>query len=168
MAGEMAEQSALQEEFENGRRDLWLKLYAEACENIRATDEASFKLLGFVPSLSAAGTTLLTLGQKWAEANRTLVVLVSAAGLLITFGLFRWEMRNVQKCDRLIGSAAELERRLSSSLGESEFAGPFDDWSKTEAPSVFGVKIGKAKAEKVIYFFSGAAWLIPILAALFR
>lgn len=57
---------------------------------------------------------------------------------------------------------------MSSSLGESKFAGPFDDWSNAEPPNVLGVKIGKSKAEKVIYFFSGTAWLIPILASLFK
>ena len=101
---------------------------------------------------------------------------------MLTFGLFRWELRNIETCSWLIKRAADLERsqfkleQFGSEKGQ--FAG------REKGPPLypfFGKRqkgkdnkpipwlqhpIGKTEAEKIIYITAIGAWIIPVLAAL--
>jgi hypothetical protein len=75
------------------------RVYAETCTNIRATDDVSFKLLGVVPLLSAAAMLAIFLKDFSFSAEKApLVVFLSIFAALITLGIFRWELRNIQSC----------------------------------------------------------------------
>jgi hypothetical protein len=72
-------------------------LYVEICTNIRETDDISFKLLGLVPLISGAGVVVALLNSDvlWSPA----IYLISILGAGITFGLFRWELKNILICN---------------------------------------------------------------------
>lgn len=122
------------------------RFYTETCASIRATDEISFKLMGLVPFVS--GATLLTFFVKEPiSADKTgLVTGLALFAALITLGLFRWELRNIQTCSWLKRRAETLEEELVMKSGAPEQPKP---------PS----KIGKTEAEKWIYSFTILAWL---------
>ena len=165
-----------------------VKVYEEICTNIRTSDDISFKLLGFVPLISGSGAAILTLSEIWADMSSLAVLLISIVASIITFGLFKWEMRNVQKCDWLIARAAELEHSFFSakSPGERRVITQFFGWGFQAKPPLFGklpkfrtkeegenskdqgTRVGKTEAERIIYWASITAWLVPIGMALIR
>ena len=168
-----------------------VKVYEEICTNIRTSDDISFKLLGFVPLISGSGAAILTLGQIWGDTSSIAVLLISIVASIVTFGLFKWELRNVQKCDWLIARAAELERSFfyTETPGEKRVISQFYGWSLQAKPPLFGklpkfqaieeaekgkdrnsagARVGKTEAERIIYWASIAAWLVPIGLALVR
>lgn len=131
------------------RNDNAAKVYEQICENIRTTDDVSFKLLGFVPLFSSSGVAILSIARFREVISCPAVILVSLAAAVITFGLFKWERRNVQRCNWLIARAAELELTLfcdlsgrqqddtsrpSTELHVHQFAG----WKAHKAPPLFG------------------------------
>ena len=123
------------------------RVYAETWANVRATDEISFKLLGIVPLLS--GATLLTffLKEQVAAEKAPLVITLSLFAALITLGLFRWELRNIQTCSWLRRRAEALERRVVASAEAPQQPKP-------------PLRIGKTEAEKWIYAVTIIAWLL--------
>lgn len=72
------------------------RLYAETCTQIRATDEISFKLMGLVPLVSGAALLTLFLKESVSSDKAALVVVLAMFAAVITLGLFRWELRNIQ------------------------------------------------------------------------
>ena len=129
--------------------------YKEICENIRETDRISFKLLSLVPLSSGVGAGVLTLLQKSALLENiprpglaVAMVLLSLIAASIVFGLYKWELRNIQKCNWLIGRAAALEK----SGGISQYEG----WENQET------SWGKTRSEKLIYRIAIAVWFVPI------
>ena len=135
-----------------------LKLYSEIWKGIRETDSISFKLLGLVPFVSGTGSGILASVLHHKVIAPGAVVFLSLLGALVTFGLYRWELRNIQTCSRLLKRAEWLERRF----GMSALAG------REEAPRLLGLfPVGKKWAETIIYTASAAAWLVPIFACIF-
>ena len=129
------------------------RVYAETCADIRATDDISFKLMGIVPLVS--GATLLTFFLKEPiSANKAaLVVSLALFAALITLGLFRWALRNIQNCSWLKRRAEALENVIVATSGATRQPKP-------------PLKIGKTEAEKWIYSFTILAWLsIPPLVS---
>jgi len=127
------------------------RFYAETCTSIRATDDISFKLMGFVPLVS--GATLLTffLKDPISQDKAALVVALTLFAALITLGLFRWELRNIQSCSWLKRRAEALESEIVTISGAPKQPQP-------------PLKIGKTEAEKWIYSVTILAWLsIPSL-----
>ena len=118
--------------------------YQQLCENLRFTDEISFKLLGLVPFVSgAAFSVALVRGQAfWSPA----VFYLSLFGALTILGLFRWELRNIKTCNYLKDLIADLEG--SSSTGNKA---PGLVWDQ--------LPIGKTLAEKLVYTVCALAWL---------
>ncbi len=131
------------------------QVYEETCSRIRATDDISFKLMGIVPLLS--GTTFLAFSLKdgisapiSADSERVLFIL-SLFAALITLGLFRWELRNIQTCNWLRRRAEALEKFVVPEIQLRE-----------QPPRPLG--FSKTQAEKLIYFWTVIAWLsIPIV-----
>lgn len=152
-----------------------LDVYKDICNNIRVTDDISFKLLGIVPLASGAGSGALTVLDKsrMLEGQSALVVAaLSALGALITLGLFRWEMRNIQKCLWLIARAAVFERDI---LGREGLH--FNGVARKEhldAQTINDIRIasllstpwGKTQAEKLVYMASIGVWLVPLVIAI--
>jgi hypothetical protein len=150
-----------------------INVYQEICGNIRATDDISFKLLGTVPVVSGIGAGALTILEKTqllAAYSDYAVISFSVLGALVTFGLYRWEMRNIQKCNWLIARAADFERELLGEKLTEQRGVQFVGWSKdrTPLPSIFKRPWGKTQAEKFIYGVAIAAWFVPVLILLLK
>lgn len=130
------------------------KRYAEICTSIRTTDEISFKLLGLVPLLS--GTAIVVLLKAEAKLS-PLLLLLCLFGAVISFGLYRWELRNIQTCEWLRDRGAEIE---SAEFGLEK--GLFVGRSREQfpAPKFLGFQIGKTRAEGIIYVATIIAWLV--------
>ena len=132
-------------------------VYREICQNIRETDAISFKLLNLVPLGSTLGAGVLALFQKNTAidsplVNASAIVLMSVAGSVIVFGLYKWEMRNIQKCNWLIDRAAAME--------DEGMLIQYEGWNSQET------RWGKTRAEKLIYKTSMLIWLIPVVMVL--
>jgi len=155
-----------------------IDVYKDICNNIRVTDDISFKLLGIVPLASGAGSGGLTILEKSklleGYVNPGVVVIgLSAIGALITLGLFRWEIRNIQKCMWLISRAANFETRILRE--DLQFSGIAKKEhldatmiSELRVPSLFERPWGKAQSERLVYLASVAVWLIPLAIATYR
>jgi len=128
------------------------KIYTEICTGIRETDDASFRLLSLVPLVS--GTALIAvIFQQSLRPEVELLLSLFAAG--ITFGLFRWELRNIQTCSWLLRFAEAIESDALQSHPKAE-----NFCKRPDAPH----RIGKTKAEKLIYTVTILAWLALPLA----
>jgi hypothetical protein len=129
------------------------ELYTEIIANIRATDEISFKLLGLVPLVS--GTALVAVILQDVTARPTLIVLFALFAAAVTLGLFRWELRNVQECSRLLRHAEALAEPVLEQSGV-----PAGLRRRAAGPQ----GVGKTEAEKLVYSATIAAWLVLPLA----
>jgi hypothetical protein len=163
---------AAQREIRNLAPEDAKQLYDQVCANIRATDEISFKLLSLVPLVSGGGITLL-LSTNTSLARLPLVIFVGLFGAIVTFGLFRWELRNIQTCSRLIRLGASLERERFELPSTGQFSGRKNEPApslyagRLRVPAFLRQEIGKREAEKIIYPAAIVAWLLlPVVSAL--
>lgn len=122
-------------------------VYTNLNTNIRFTDDISFKLLGLVPLFSGSGILVALLRSEyiWSPA----IYAMAAFGALITLGLFRWELRNIQICLWLIKCGGAME-------GTDDAAWPGQFYGRPDAPT----GIGKTEAEKLIYGVTIFTWLL--------
>jgi hypothetical protein len=88
------------------------RYYGELCSNIRATDDISFKLLGFVPLISGAGIIGVLSAKEKLSLPPAAVVLIALFAATVTTALYGWERRNIQICIWLIARAADVEREM--------------------------------------------------------
>ena len=159
--------------------DVAMDVYQDICNNIRVTDEISFKLLGIVPLASGVGAAALTLADKtnllrdFPHVEKVVIVL-SILGAAITFALFRWELRNIQKCIWLISRAAKFETEVLRKP-KLQFDGTVrkiyleaTDLSQIRVPGLGEFPWGKAHAERVVYLASIAGWLVPLGIAVYK
>ena len=70
------------------------RYYGELCSNIRATDEISFKLLGFVPLISGAGIIGVLSAEEKLSLPSEAVVLVAVFAAAVTVALWPWNRGN--------------------------------------------------------------------------
>jgi hypothetical protein len=84
------------------------KVYAEISASVRTTDDISFKLLGLVPLISGGGIFLLLDASKQLDWS-PVTIFIALFGAVVTFAIYRWEVRNIQTCNWLIARGAELE-----------------------------------------------------------
>ena len=120
-------------------------VYDQTCANIRATDETSLKLLGLVPAIAGGSALALLFGGEGRPAE--FVTALSLFGALITLGIFRWDLRNIQQCDWWRERAKVMEARVHSLQKTRTFPRP---------PS----GIGKTQAAKAIYTATVLGWLL--------
>jgi hypothetical protein len=121
--------------------------YTNLNNNIRFTDDISFKLLGLVPLFSGSGILVAILRSEyfWSPA----IYAMGAFGALVTLGLFRWELRNIQNCLWLIKCGKVLEE-AEDAQGIGQF------YRRPSSP----MRIGKTEAEKLIYGVTIFTWLL--------
>jgi hypothetical protein len=136
--------------------------YKQLLADIRITDDISFKLLGFVPLVSGGGVIASSVGALFVQTNAwsPALVFISVFASIVTFGFYRWEQRNIQRCNWLIERAATVERE-EFGLAVGEYAG------RPSAPTVLGVPMGKTESETLIYWATIVAWLlVPVVVAI--
>jgi hypothetical protein len=125
------------------------RIYEEIRSDIRATDDISFKLMGLVPVVSGAAFLTFLLEDKL-RAQPPVVIALCLFAALISLGLFRWELRNIQNCSWLLRrSEAMVEEAMVEKVT-----------SITPARPKRPLGIGKAEAEKWIYTVTILAWLL--------
>jgi mannose-6-phosphate isomerase-like protein (cupin superfamily) len=131
-------------------------VYGDTLAGIWETDGISFKLLGLVPVVSAGGASILVALLDTEILGPVSIGFLGLLGMITTFAVYRWELRNIQTCERLWHRAADAEERL----GFGRLVG------REDPPPLLGVPVGKKEAEHVIYGASLAAWLLPVGAAI--
>lgn len=123
------------------------RLYQDNAASIRSTDDISFKLLGFVPLISGAAIFTFFLKADSVSGYAVVVITLGLFAALITLGLFRWELRNIQTCSWLRSRAKKMEEEISKQLGLP---------AQPAAPN----GIGKTEAAKFIYTITILSWLL--------
>jgi hypothetical protein len=89
-----------------------LKLvYNQLCDSYRAIDDIRMKLLGLLPIATGAGILVLTGGGKSAPP-RGLSLPIGLFGLIVTIGLFSYELHGIKKCGYWINAGWLIEKRL--------------------------------------------------------
>jgi hypothetical protein len=82
-------------------------VYNQLCESYRSIEEFRSHLLGLLPF--AAGTGLLLAAKEGPALLISLARPLAAFGLLITLGLFSFELYGIRKCAELIRTGKKLE-----------------------------------------------------------
>jgi hypothetical protein len=111
--------------------------YSEILSQIKATDEISFKVLGFVPL--STGATVLGLLHSEKLLHGPVLFAVSTFAAIVILGFFRWELRNIQTCSWLYSRASAM-----------------DGQARPKSPG----GVGKTEAECLIYSATIALWLV--------
>lgn len=94
-------------------------LYSEVCTSWRALMDTRFKLLGFVPSVSVLILIgLLSEDNPAAALSQIAKTAIALFGLLVTFALFVYELRNSQLYDDLISRGRKIEDELGIDTGQ--------------------------------------------------
>lgn len=91
-------------------------LYGEVCRAHDGIARFRARLLALLPIASAAGVAFLVVGEN-RDAAFPLLLPMGVFGVLITAGLFLYELRGIQRCNALIRSAKLLEREMAGDLG---------------------------------------------------
>jgi hypothetical protein len=87
-------------------------VYRELCTSYRAIDDFRGKLLGFLPLVSGTGIFLLIHDPSKPDIAREVLLPVALFGLLVTLGLFVFEIYGIRRCSHLIILGKSLETQL--------------------------------------------------------
>jgi hypothetical protein len=86
-------------------------IYDQLCDSYRAIDEFRTRLLGFLPLVTAGGVfALLAKGVGLTADKRNLLEPVAIFSVLITIGLYIYELYGMTKCHCLTETGKYLER----------------------------------------------------------
>jgi hypothetical protein len=85
--------------------------YEQTTQLMRTLTDIRFKLLALVPTIAGASVGLVGRGRTAAE-----LVAVGLLGLVATFGVLLYELRNSQVYHAILGHARELEQKLGLGL----------------------------------------------------
>lgn len=141
-------------------------IYREVCNNIRTTDEVSFRLLGLVPLVTAAGIFGIIYKPEFVSSPLAVVITIFAA--IVTSALFCWELRNLRLCSSYIEYAKILEKYVFYSamgkLAEKEPLNKSTLKERTRGQGLFSSRpdtkvIRKTIAECIIYSATISAWI---------
>jgi hypothetical protein len=135
--------------------DVTLKEYSEVVQQFRTLTDIRFKLIGFLPAVTALSA--IVGAQAWRQAG-AITFALSLFGLVVVLGLINYSVRNDQLYDELVGRAASLERSLR--IRDGSFAFRPHPWFH------IGWTIDHGNALALIYGASAGIWLTGVLAPL--
>jgi hypothetical protein len=127
-------------------------IYDEVCRRHDGIADFRAKLLTLLPIASGAGIFLLVAKDATATAVLPHLLPIGFFGVLVTVGLFLYELRGIQKCNALIRAGKKLEERL---LPELRHFGAFN----SNPRAVLHGAVGATGAALVIYPAVVAAWV---------
>lgn len=130
------------------QQELLLVLYSEICTSWRTLVDVRFKLLGLVPTISAALLSALLLKS---DPDALAGIIIATFGLVVTLAIAVYDQRNSQLHDELISRARRVERDLGLAVGQ--FLGRPGSWRFVKHDS----------AVLTIYGATAAAWLAAIV-----
>ena len=99
-----------------------IKAYEQLCISYRAIDNFRAKLLGFLPLTTGGGLVFIV--NKFSNPQnidwitKSLLEMIGVFGILITLGLFSYEIYGIRKCAALINAGKELELLLHIKNGQ--------------------------------------------------
>ncbi len=138
-------------------RDYDIKAYDQLCQSYRAIDDFRAKLLGFLPLVSATGIGFLLDQLQRAESleksAKDVFAGVGVFGVLITLGLFAYEIYGIKKCSGLIQAGRRIEALLEIENGQF----------RTRAQNVAYI-INEPFAAGIVYPTVLAAWTFFVMA----
>ncbi len=117
-------------------------IYEQVCNAHNSIADFRAKLLALLPIASGTGIFLLLSDKMNPEAKPHLVA-IGTFGALITFGLFLYELRGIDRCRGLIQCGKALESRLLSRESTGRFT--------SEPKAVLKEFVGITWASLVIY-----------------
>jgi hypothetical protein len=120
--------------------------YEATCFSYHRIDDFRAKLLALLPIVSGAGIFIL-LRDGIGERPRDITAAAAIFGLLVSVGLYFYELRGVQRCIRLATVAKSLESAMA-------IKGQFTEW-----PHSVGRFINEPIAAATIYPAVLAAWV---------
>ncbi len=134
-------------------KEILLSLYGEICNSWRMLTDVRFKLLGLVPTVSAAVLISLLSRSKPDEGlSPSSRMAISIFGLLITVGIWMYDQRNTKLYIDLVHRGHRIEEELGIDTGQ--FRGrisPAPDW------------INHRNATNLIYAVAMLGWVfVPI------
>jgi hypothetical protein len=97
--------------------------YERACESYEAITEFRAKLLALLPLATGTGAFLLLDRQVTKPAVDQPLGPIGLLGVVVTAGLFAYELRGMQRCARLEVQASKLEEGLGLNVNEGPFKG---------------------------------------------
>lgn len=99
-----------------------VKIYNELCTSYRAIDDFRAKLLGIIPLVTGSAISFLFEAvqnpQEITGETKVLFAAVGVFGVLITLGLFSYEIFGIKKCHALIQAGADIETSMSITNGQ--------------------------------------------------
>ena len=128
-------------------------VYRELCSSYRAIDDFRTKLLGFLPLATGAGIFFLVTDEPKIKYAQQYFPSVGAFGVVITLGLFFFELYGIKKCTHLIRAGIKLEEELT--VNDGQF---------TKRPPGVALLINEPLASGVIYPAVLGAWTFIALA----
>ena len=131
-------------------KDAQLRVYEQLCHSYRAIDDFRAKLLGFLPLATGTGLFLLLTERATIASARPFFQPIGIFGIVITLGLFSYEIYGIKKCTYLIAAGKKLEEDLGVKNGQFK-------WRPTRL-------IDERFASGLIYPAVVAAWTFLTLA----
>jgi hypothetical protein len=125
--------------------------YERAGQSYEAITEFRAKLLALLPLATGTGAFLL-LERAQADASqfRRFLGPIGIFSVVVTLGLFAYELRGMQRCQRLEVQASVLEKDLKLSAEQGPFLG--------RPGRAFGNMLGPPAAGLMIYLATMFAW----------
>lgn len=130
--------------------------YDQTTELARMLVDVRFKLLAFVPTIAGAAVALVGAG----EPTGAELLGVGLLGLLATFGVLLYELRNTQVYYATLQHACALERLLGLGAGDG-CTGPADllaQGSRAQARPFGLTSFGQERAVAIVYGAALAGW----------
>jgi len=119
--------------------------YGQLCASYHAIDDFRAKLLGLLPLVTGGGLAIAT--GKGDDVSRGFLLPLGLLGLVVTAGLYSYEVYGIAKCHALIKAGRSMEDGLGLDRGQFQ-----------ERPrSVLGL-VNEPFAAAIIYPAVGAAW----------
>ena len=104
-----------------GNENALLAAYAEVCKSYNSLNDASNRLLGLVPFTSLITIILLDnnlLTNSAGSIAKELIGFGSIFVIAIVIALFSFEIRSIERCDRLMREGEMLEKELKLKHGQ--------------------------------------------------
>jgi hypothetical protein len=127
-------------------------IYDEVCRRHDGIADFRAKLLTLLPIASGAGIFLLVAKEPIAATALPHLLPIGGFGILVTIGLFLYELRGIQECKALISAAKRLETQLLPKLWHF---GAFN----FKPDALLHDTVGATGAALVIYPAVVAAWV---------
>jgi hypothetical protein len=102
------------------RRQILMAEYGEVCKSHAGITDFRAKLLALLPITSGAGAGILLAqaADHLSATKATALIVLGLFGLVVTFALFFYELRQIDTCKQLRNHAAWLEAQLGIAAGQ--------------------------------------------------